>query len=92
MFDQPERSRFTVIRRSRPRVLGCQPVVDADDGELESVCDIAVTHVISRCRIHIEAAAVYIQIDAPRSAVGGSEDSRHSGVGYAASHGLKLLG
>ena len=45
-------------------MLGRQTVVDADDGDVESVCELTVTHVSSRCGVHVKAAVVYVQIGA----------------------------
>ena len=64
MFNEPERGRCTVLRGGRPRMLGRQTVVDADDGDVESVCELTVTHVSSRCGVHVKAAVVYVQIGA----------------------------
>lgn len=56
------------------RVLGREPVVDADDRDAQGVRELAVAFVALRRGTHVEAAAVDAQVDGPGQALGGKED------------------
>jgi hypothetical protein len=78
LVQQPQRRGFAVVGCRWPGMFGGQSVVHADHRDPEGVSEAAVACVPARCRSHVEAAAVDIQID-PSScrALGSENPHRH---------------